>query len=721
MNMRTNRLNKHFTLCAAAVATAAVVSTTNAADVWSGLLNIPIPFNWDGLYVNVQTGAIGSSSDTTAGWDVNPYGTSTTAISLFAATGTGYMRNPGTTLTNRTNLAFTTAIDAAAVFYGSSTATLGGLVGQWTANTTGVFGFKFIAANGMTHYGWMRLRIGETTSTRSIVDWAYNSDPSAIFLACWGSCLFDPDGDEIHSTVDNCGAIYNPTQANNDGDSQGDACDADDDNDGIDDASDGCPFDANKSAPGLCGCGFSDTDSDGDSVADCIDNCVAVSNPSQVDCNGNGIGDACESFTDCNSNAIPDSCDIATGASNDVDSDGVPDECNPDCNNNDLPDAWEIAQGLVADCNSNGIPDSCENDSRVATTGKMGSFGNGVPAVGTLSGMVSTTTAVTLRIEAVGDLGATTEYASLKLGQTVVGTLLFQTTGHDCPVSPDIAILTLTTAQWNTIVASVGSSGNVAVMLSGSPLVDAAQCGSAGYAIVSVTYGGPAYDCDGNGLSDLCEVGSGTGDCNNNAILDACELLSGSAPDIDANGVIDSCQTDCNGNGLPDTYEVAQGLAPDCNGNGIPDSCDIAGGTPDCNNNGVPDACDIAGGTPDCNANGVIDSCDIAGGSAPDCNGNGIPDSCDIAGGTPDCNNNGVPDACDIAAGEIDKNADGQPDDCQYRYGDFDLNGTIDGGDLAVLFALWGVSDPVVGDITDDGLVNAQDLAVLLARWGPIP
>ena len=440
----------------------------------------------------------------------------------------------------------------------------------------------------------------------------------------------------------------------------------------------------NDGIPNSCEIAAGALDCNGNGIPD---TCDVLSGGVAIDCNTNGIPDSCDiasgASMDCNSNAIPDSCDIATGASRDVDSNGVPDECKPDCNNNDLPDAWEIAQGLVPDCNNNGIPDSCENDSRAANTGNMGRFGNGVPATGTLSAVVATTTAVTVRIEAVGDLGAATEYATLKLGQTVVGTLLFQTTGHDCPANPDVATLTLTKAQWNAIVASAGSSGNVAVTLTGSPLVDAAQCGEAGMSHVSVTYGGPAYDCDGNGLSDLCEVGSGTGDCNNNSILDACELLSGSAPDIDANGVIDSCQTDCNGNSLPDTYEVAQGLVPDCNGNGIPDSCDLAGGAPDCNANGIIDSCDIASGSaPDCNGNGKPDSCDISSGFAADCNANSIPDSCDISSGTvPDCNNNGVPDSCDVASGAPDCNNNGVPDSCDVASGssnDVDTNGVPD-------------------------------------------
>ena len=41
-------------------------------------------------------------------------------------------------------------------------------------------------------------------------------------------------------TGDNCAFVSNANQANFDGDSQGDACDADDDNDGVADGSDLC-------------------------------------------------------------------------------------------------------------------------------------------------------------------------------------------------------------------------------------------------------------------------------------------------------------------------------------------------------------------------------------------------------------------------------------------------------------------------------------------------
>ena len=57
---------------------------------------------------------------------------------------------------------------------------------------------------------------------------------------------------------------------------------------------DQCPADPNKTVPGVCGCGVPDTDTDGDTVADCVDNCPSTPNPGQEDANSNNIGDACE-------------------------------------------------------------------------------------------------------------------------------------------------------------------------------------------------------------------------------------------------------------------------------------------------------------------------------------------------------------------------------------------------------------------------------------------
>jgi len=85
------------------------------------------------------------------------------------------------------------------------------------------------------------------------------------------------------------------------------------------------------------------------------------------DCNADGVPDECQ--TDCNDSLLPDDCDVALGVSLDCDSNGVPDACDPDCDGDLIPDRCELDSG-AADCNENGLPDSCETNDL---------DGNGVP------------------------------------------------------------------------------------------------------------------------------------------------------------------------------------------------------------------------------------------------------------------------------------------------------------------------------------------------------
>ena len=54
--------------------------------------------------------------------------------------------------------------------------------------------------------------------------------------------LIDSDSDGDNDNADNCPLISNPDQANNDDDSQGNACDTNDDNDALNDTVDACPL-----------------------------------------------------------------------------------------------------------------------------------------------------------------------------------------------------------------------------------------------------------------------------------------------------------------------------------------------------------------------------------------------------------------------------------------------------------------------------------------------
>ncbi|RME05915.1 MAG: lamin tail domain-containing protein [Deltaproteobacteria bacterium] len=73
------------------------------------------------------------------------------------------------------------------------------------------------------------------------------------------------------------------------------------DNDGICDADDPCPGDADNDADGDGICGDedacpndADNDADGDGICGDLDNCPDTANPGQEDCDDDGEGDACE-------------------------------------------------------------------------------------------------------------------------------------------------------------------------------------------------------------------------------------------------------------------------------------------------------------------------------------------------------------------------------------------------------------------------------------------
>ncbi len=101
-----------------------------------------------------------------------------------------------------------------------------------------------------------------------------------LFVMLPSTALANGDFDGIPDYRDNCPRIYNPDQADLDGDGTGDVCDSDDDNDGIFDAHDNCPI---------------------------------KSNPDQVDLDGDGIGDVCDATVDADGDGFSayEDCDDA--------------------------------------------------------------------------------------------------------------------------------------------------------------------------------------------------------------------------------------------------------------------------------------------------------------------------------------------------------------------------------------------------------------------------
>jgi hypothetical protein len=134
------------------------------------LVNIPIPANLDGVYLNVLNGATGTSGASTPGWDINPYGS--TSLLIFSP-GTP----AGSTGAIAANLAFGASIGSGSTF---ATGVVTPPAAGWNLNSTDNYiGFRFFNEGASTtHYGWLQIGLGaNTTAGRTIVSYAFESSP----------------------------------------------------------------------------------------------------------------------------------------------------------------------------------------------------------------------------------------------------------------------------------------------------------------------------------------------------------------------------------------------------------------------------------------------------------------------------------------------------------------------------------------------------------------
>ncbi len=149
------------------------------------------------------------------------------------------------------------------------------------------------------------------------------------------ACDLDMEGDGVPDDRDNCPSLYNPDQADIDGDGMGDLCDPDMDGDMVPNEEDNCPMVANSDQDDMDGDGVGDAcdpDMDGDRILNDVDNCPFDVNPDQADLNGDGIGDVCDFDIDGDGvdNAEDNCPTIYNQEQEDADADGVGDACDPD-------------------------------------------------------------------------------------------------------------------------------------------------------------------------------------------------------------------------------------------------------------------------------------------------------------------------------------------------------------------------------------------------------
>ncbi len=124
---------------------------------------------------------------------------------------------------------------------------------------SGVASFQVRCASqcepGSSTTGWLDYQAGRVTLPVASAPTQVRFRDGAKNISGWKpvtATKADRDGDGVADSVDNCPSVANPSQANADGDAQGDACDPDDDNDGRPDVSDKCPTKAGPGRPSGC-------------------------------------------------------------------------------------------------------------------------------------------------------------------------------------------------------------------------------------------------------------------------------------------------------------------------------------------------------------------------------------------------------------------------------------------------------------------------------------
>jgi hypothetical protein len=548
----------------------------------------------------------------------------------------------------------------------------------------------------------------------------------------------DADDDAVLDATDNCPSVSNPDQLNFDGDPFGDACDPDDDNDGLGDdpAIDHCPLE-----PGhIRGNGCRDEDLDGVFVQldGTGDNCPVTPNGAQLDNDLDGAGDACDADDDndglgddpaidhcpfeaghargngCRDEDLDgvfvqldgtgDNCPtVANGNQFDFDLDGDGDACDADDDNDGLLDPADHCTTEPGHVRGNG----CRDEDLDGVFVLLDGGGDNCPV--TPNGD-----------QANFDGDADGDACDLDDDNDFV-----LDAGDNCPLfgNPD---------QLNTDGDAAGNACDIdddddTVF----DLVD--NC--------VITPNTDQLNTDGDAEGNACDV-----DDDNDSVIDTadnCPLTSNPLQsDIDSDGIGDACDArddrDTDFDGIRDVEDncpaVANADQADKDGDGIGDACDPidnrdadGDGVIDANDNcpavanadqadkdgdGIGDACDPVDNR-DRDGDGVLDAVDncpnVPNPGQEDVDGDGVGDACD-ARDNRDGDGDGIIDANDNCpavanADQADKDGDGLGDACDpVDNRDPDNDGVLNPGDNCPLAA-----NPSQDDIDSDGIGDACD------------
>lgn len=170
------------TLFATALLLLAVCTQAPAAIIYSGLQNIAIPTDFEGVYIDLDTGA--SSTSVFSGWDINPFfgGAAIANSANFQPARFGTSNDDPIMRLNYGDI-----IDGSLLYStgeggsGYPVSHLGFSSNQFAPGVEGYLGFMFTTSSSDgPYYGWMRVVLTNDTSGGIIKDWAYDDTGAPI-------------------------------------------------------------------------------------------------------------------------------------------------------------------------------------------------------------------------------------------------------------------------------------------------------------------------------------------------------------------------------------------------------------------------------------------------------------------------------------------------------------------------------------------------------------
>ena len=143
--------------------------SVDADVIYSSLRNLSIPMNFDGIFLDIESGAIDGSD-----WDLNLF---FGGLGVTNSTGFQPVREVDAGDGTLSNLSFGTKVDALLTFDSSigPGGSIDHLGSTFTAGEVGYLGYQLSSGN----YGWMRL-VMDTGGDALVKDWAYENSGGSI-------------------------------------------------------------------------------------------------------------------------------------------------------------------------------------------------------------------------------------------------------------------------------------------------------------------------------------------------------------------------------------------------------------------------------------------------------------------------------------------------------------------------------------------------------------